>query len=419
MMFLVFAILVIYLAVEIFRYFKVKANAFSQKEVRKAANNHAEKLTYIDPVITCDYCGSKIDTSKHNVCPQCGGPYDKDKEWLLRHVPEEEFIEDGTREVIAAREKKAAEESEKILKRIRIMIAILGTLTSIFVISFFIFGIIAIKTKYRRSEEVNEKSYETYIPADYQVSGDGVLYDSDDVKISLTGFYIEENKFDDETYEYVGSVKMSLHIENNRNEGINVLLTSNAYNGLASENYPMYSYAAYRPGSYDVYETISKVPMQQIHELIFDKVEVNGRKSEFSGKNEKPVVIETTSDYKQEIICEDGNLLFSNDYADVFCKYEQDEYNEGYRLYIVNKSGKGYVINGRNTRVDGNDDILYGFYDEYLPVGYVFRTQVYHALKDVETYADLRDHKVEINIVFKCAEDPTYSFETPYMELDE
>ena len=32
-------------------------------------------------IITCDYCGSKVDTGKHAVCDHCGGPYWDDEEW--------------------------------------------------------------------------------------------------------------------------------------------------------------------------------------------------------------------------------------------------------------------------------------------------------------------------------------------------
>ena len=32
-------------------------------------------------IITCDYCGSGFDTSKHGTCPHCGGPYWDDEEW--------------------------------------------------------------------------------------------------------------------------------------------------------------------------------------------------------------------------------------------------------------------------------------------------------------------------------------------------
>ena len=37
-------------------------------------------------IITCDYCGSKVDTSKHAVCNHCGGPYWDDEEWKNRKV---------------------------------------------------------------------------------------------------------------------------------------------------------------------------------------------------------------------------------------------------------------------------------------------------------------------------------------------
>lgn len=31
--------------------------------------------------ITCDYCGSRVDTSKYATCNHCGGPYWDDAEW--------------------------------------------------------------------------------------------------------------------------------------------------------------------------------------------------------------------------------------------------------------------------------------------------------------------------------------------------
>jgi ribosomal protein L37E len=41
-------------------------------------SQHREKA---DTIITCDYCGSKVDTSKYAVCNHCGGPYGDDDEW--------------------------------------------------------------------------------------------------------------------------------------------------------------------------------------------------------------------------------------------------------------------------------------------------------------------------------------------------
>ena len=40
---------------------------------------------YTGTTITCDYCGSKVDTSMHAVCDHCGGPYFDDEEWIHNH----------------------------------------------------------------------------------------------------------------------------------------------------------------------------------------------------------------------------------------------------------------------------------------------------------------------------------------------
>ena len=49
----IFIILIIILIAEIFRYNRIKANAFSEEEVTRAAEEQARKIKYKDPVITC------------------------------------------------------------------------------------------------------------------------------------------------------------------------------------------------------------------------------------------------------------------------------------------------------------------------------------------------------------------------------
>ena len=416
--FLIIVALIIYLFVEIFRYQKVKANAFSKKEVAKAANEHASKLSYIDPVITCDYCGSKIDTKNQKVCPHCGAAYDKDHEWIVRHAAEEEFIEEGTRDLIAAREKKAAEETKKILKRIRITIKIIIAMIAFVLLMVGIADLISYQSEFRKSERLNGKStYHVYSPADYKLVGDGVLYDNNDVKISVTGFYVDDQTYDSDLYGTVGYVKLEFHVENNRSKPISVVISSNAYNGVVGENCPIYDYSSYRPGDYVVYEEIHNVPQQQINEIVFDRIEVRDRKYEFRDKITEPVVLKTTSTYEQKIDYEDGTLVFTNDSIDIYCKYAKDNYNEGYYLYIVNKSGKGFAIQGNDVKVDGDTDVIYGFYNENLPADYIFQSDLYAAKYGKEEYKDLENHKVEISLYFKCAEDPSLTFETPYIEL--
>ena len=88
---LILIALILYLIVEIFRYQKVKANAFSKRKLPGRQMSMPEKLSYADPVISCDYCGSKIDTKKHKTCPQCGATFNRDPEWIVRHAVEEEY----------------------------------------------------------------------------------------------------------------------------------------------------------------------------------------------------------------------------------------------------------------------------------------------------------------------------------------
>lgn len=35
----------------------------------------------INTIITCEYCGSKVDTERHAVCNHCGGAYWDNEEW--------------------------------------------------------------------------------------------------------------------------------------------------------------------------------------------------------------------------------------------------------------------------------------------------------------------------------------------------
>lgn len=54
-----------------------------QGEYRNFANtrtDHTDRKAS-DTIITCDYCGSQIDTSQHTTCPHCGGPYWDNVQW--------------------------------------------------------------------------------------------------------------------------------------------------------------------------------------------------------------------------------------------------------------------------------------------------------------------------------------------------
>lgn len=54
----------------------------SYQETWKAEDAYRQNGTgKKDSIIICEYCGSKVDTQEHAVCPHCGGPYWDNKEW--------------------------------------------------------------------------------------------------------------------------------------------------------------------------------------------------------------------------------------------------------------------------------------------------------------------------------------------------
>ncbi len=74
----IFGMLAICIAVIIVfgvKYLKVLNDVYGRDEIRKAAEEEAKNIRLRDPVITCDYCGCKVDTREYKVCPHCGGAY--------------------------------------------------------------------------------------------------------------------------------------------------------------------------------------------------------------------------------------------------------------------------------------------------------------------------------------------------------
>ncbi len=115
--------------------------------------------------------------------------------------------------VIAKREKKAQGETERIMKRIR------KEIMAICVILFFMLALAAFGYylydyhHYQRNEEVNKNNHQ-FAEADYQIVGDGVIYNKDGVKITVTGIYVED-KPDNSGYgdEHRGT-KVGFRVEN-------------------------------------------------------------------------------------------------------------------------------------------------------------------------------------------------------------
>ena len=420
-LFLAFAALIIKLIVEIIRYFKVKANAFSRKEVKDMALQRANELSYEDPEITCDYCGCKFNTLQHKVCPNCGAAFHKDEEWVLRHGLEEDYVDETTDELIAAREEKAKVETEKILGRIKKTILAIVVMMGI-LLAFAVIGImLQKKSEYRGDEKLNENDYDHYVEADYEVCGDGVIYDMDGVTITIKGIYTSDyiHEYKDREYPYDGRVRVAFQVDNRRDEDIRIALSCSGVNGVCESYGSISFYDTFKKNkSVTIYETFYSVPYLKLEEMAFDRLAITTLDYTYHVENETPSIVKTTVKNPYHADYTDRELIFSNEKVDIYGWYSISDSRSGYQFAIVNKSGEHLKVRKGDMKYDGGEgDELGIFYQVMLPKDYTLVSGVNYNYNNRE--ADLTTQKVEVNFAIDCPMNPTLDFSTGYLDISQ
>ncbi len=418
----IFLIIVISLFIEIFRFYRVKANVFSKDEVKQAAREQVRKIRIKDPEISCEYCGCKVDTSKYKVCPQCGAPYDKDPEWIAKFDVKASFVDKSTNNIIEELEEKEKKESDAILKGIKTRIKILVIANVLFLLLGVVGIISSLIEECRGDEEVNSERYDKFEEVSYKVDGDGVIYDDDKVKITVAGIYVEPQ---DNRREYNGvsvrTAKVGFTIENKSDENVRVLLYCNSINGISSDANYINMYDTYKKHkTVTVYERISWCPGDEIYEMIFNRVEANTFNHDYYAAADKPVKINTTS--KQGLIeysNKDTKLVYSDDKVDVYAALSDDVFSWGYKLSIINKSDKDFIVDSSDLKIDGSKYTTYGIIDTFIAAGYVLNiNQIYSPDEDFDLES-ISKKDVKISLTFTCKEEPSFGYSTEFFELNE
>lgn len=413
----IFIILIIVLIAEIFRYNRIKANAFSEAEVTRAAEEQARKIKYSDPILTCQYCGASIDTRIDKVCQHCGGPYDDNPEWVERHDVKDSFIKEGTAAVIAKREKKARSETERIMKRIR------KEIMAICVILFFMVALAAFGYylydyhHYQRTEDVNKNNHR-YLAADYQIEGDGVIYNKDGVKITVTGIYVEDKPGNDVYGDETRSTKVGFRVENGLGKNINIVIKLSGINGVINQRSYIYTYDSFRKRA-DVtfYEELNPKSQDDISEMIFDYIEVDAIDYSYNGRLKEPVYLHTTAEKTGSPDFSGKKKIYSAGDIDIYADFEDDKYFYGYKLFIVNNSEIEYALNNLELRLDGDPIRIEKIQDGMLPAGYIYETD---RIKSYDVaLSEMMGKKSEIAISFVDKETHLYDFSTGFMDVSE
>lgn len=418
MFFILIDLLVIGIVIQAVKYKKVRNKIFSHKEVEKAAREQVKKMKITNPVITCEYCGSQIDTSREKVCSHCGAPYDVSADWRARFNVSDSFIEESADEVISSQESKVKEETANMLKKIKRRIITLCVL----VFGLLILGAIILVTdgtgNYRDNEKLNQKNgYRNCVDVDYKINGDGVIYDNGNVKITVAGIYYEENS----TRRYNGLMrsngKIAFTVENSYDENIYVSISCNSINGISSDTNYISMYGRFKKNkTVTIYEQIYQFPGEGISELYFDKIYVSCDNYKYGDETVEGIKLTTTHDETCEYDLDGYKMIYTNDKFDVYARYTDESYDEGYILYINNKSDKAFKVTTKDILVDDASCDIYGIRDLYIPSGYKLKTSTLYSTED--TFENLKSKEVKMSIAFNCKEDPSLDFSTGYIELN-
>ena len=352
-----------------------------------------ERQRLREPVITCDYCGARIDTAKETTCPRCGATFALDDEWRARYQP------------VEAEPEKPAVQNERNRKLIVLAIVILAAAVIAAAVAVIMGNSTHLDREYRRNEKPNEASYDHYVRAGYTVVGDGVVLDSNGVRVTVTGFY------EDHSYEKA-NVKIEYMVENHSGGDVCLALEQVGINGCAGAYGWGFLYDWFKKNdTVTIYETAYGVPDGGIGELVLRGASL------FDGENyildsKKFVRISSTFTGASAPEKPAGVVLYKDKGITVLSLGTEDG---RYRLAFVNGTGTDYSVNSTDLRINGKDADTSRLYDDALPAGYVLGGAEVYTL--IDGSAPSAGDTAEISFSFASASEPEKDFSTGYLRL--
>lgn len=416
MIVLLILFLIVSIIVLTIKYILIHAKELSHKEFRSAASQRAADLKYEDPVLNCDYCGAAIDTSKHSVCPNCGGVFDKDSEWKKRHTLDPELVsthaEELSEEKIEQTGLKAAKTAKKLKTAIIVLCVIFGLLIAVAIIG----NILSKEQRFQKNETVNSSAYEHYEKQAYQIEGDDLLLDQNGLTVRLTGFYAEEDAYKT-TYhgEEYSRVKLEYQVQNNSDKNILLRFTYDGINGIASEDDFGFFYALFKKGtSVTVYDNVGRVRNGVIKEILLSEIKISDEEYTIEENiDDKRFLTDADYDYTTPSIT--GNLQYEDHGIQILVTKAEESIGR-YLINIINTTDTDYEISSSNIKVNGREEDR-KIYKSALPAHYTFISYpIYSRTKENE---DPDSFTYECSLSFSCADDPSKDFSTGYFVLQE
>ena len=404
LIFLVIIALIIAIIVLTIRYFLIYARLTSHKAFDREAKENMEKKARTDPYISCDYCGTRIDTRKDRTCPHCGASYGKDEEWIKRNTIDSAWVNKQADKAADARIREVKKDAKAVGRKLRILIIILVVIVG---------GLIALaisvtyaekERSYVQDQEVNRYSFENYEEIPLTFENDGVIAESDGVTIQLAGFYRDADR---------GRWEVGYHYVNNSDQDMKVSFYLSAINGYA--DYFGWQYDTLRKGAdltiYETLYTLDDLGIETIESVILSDISIRNADYETVYEQEGNLKLTTDQDKGTEPVLSDGQVLFENDEVTIvglgFVNYE-------FYFEIQNKTDYDLTFKTDGTSVNGKIVSSYGS-DRYLPSGCIYKEATVYSSDD--SWKERQDGDVlRVNISFTCTEHPELNFSTGYLE---
>lgn len=359
-----------------------------------------------DLIIRCRHCHTKIDTTIHSACPNCGRSYEENRYGVKKDLPYVSWEEENS-------EKRAEEKTEKTLRRMNRLQFIGFLLALAGLISLFLkytpgFPSFDFSTSETRTVEPNDDRFRR---APYQVIGDNVIVENEKVKVALTGFYEEEAPlYADEFGEKRGQVKLEFQVENRSEEDLDIQFQCG---GINKENsmYGMHNFSGKfeKKSTTTFYESLFEVSGAAIKELFIGFVEVSDDK-DYNFSQEEYRHFQTDATLSLEMPHPIGTLKYEGHGVRIYtAAFPGEESGEsGYLLQVFNESGERFFITAYEK---GFGESFEGMHFRGLPIqnGYVLKRRLLKSRKTEEP-----EPVFDISVSFMHLEDPSKNFSTGY-----
>lgn len=409
MIFISVIVLIIAIVILTIKYIRVHAKAVSREHFEAAAARHASEMEYESPVITCDYCGFKIDTRVHDKCPNCGASFACDKEWMRRFEPDMENVDRKADNFADSVLREAEQNAARTAKKLKRCIIALCIITSGLVILALIVTFAVPEHDFvTKDEKLNSGSYESYEPVNYEINDSGVIVDFGGFKVSVTGIYENQQSYSDEH-----DFKIGLHVENESGQAAAVAFSLAGVNGMAPEGGYDYFYDWYKDhADVDQYARIYNLEDPEVCEIIFTDIHITGDDYEFSTAI-PDVVLTTSSKLQYSADLPEEKTIYNEHDVTIMCR--RDEEGQ-YLLWIANDSDVNYSVKTSNMKINGVSADCSGLYNQLIPAHYICPTRAIYTY-DKSLLAST-GALIELSLEFFCETDPALNFATGYLKLD-